>query len=75
MYWQLAGIFFKYCMITRNASLELKNAAQSFLIVAITGPRQSGKTTLAQSVFADRPYVSFENPDIYERFSDDPCGF
>jgi len=43
--------------------------------VAITGPRQSGKTTIARRVFADKPYVSLENPDAREFAVQDPRGF
>ena len=46
-----------------------------FPIVCVTGPRQSGKTTLCRAIFDDRPYVSFENPDTRERFQQDPRGF
>ena len=43
--------------------------------MAITGPRQSGKTTLARSAFADKPYVSFENPDVRWTAESDPRSF
>jgi len=62
-------------MISRSASDKLLKAAGMFPIVCVTGPRQSGKTTLCKAVFNDRPYVSFENPDTRERFNDDPLGF
>lgn len=62
-------------MITRTATDEVKILAKQFKAVAIVGHRQSGKTTLARSVFPAMPYVSMENPDI-RRFSiDDPRGF
>lgn len=41
----------------------------------ITGPRQSGKTTLARGVFADKPYVSLEDPIERTFAEDDPRGF
>ena len=44
-------------------------------MVGITGPRQSGKTTLARSLFSDKPYVSLENPDDRNYALDDPRGF
>jgi len=50
-------------------------ASESYPIVAVTGPRQSGKTTLCRSLFRDKPYVSFERPDVKIRFDDDPIGF
>jgi predicted AAA+ superfamily ATPase len=62
-------------MIRRSANSSIIGAAKSFPIVAITGPRQSGKTTLAQHAFDDRPYVSFEDPETMRRFESDPKGF
>ena len=50
-------------MIERDAAATLARLAQGFPVLAITGPRQSGKTTLARAVFAHKPYVSLENPD------------
>ncbi len=44
-------------------------------MVAITGPRQSGKTTLARSAFAEKPYVSLEDLDERDFASQDPRGF
>lgn len=43
--------------------------------MAVTGPRQSGKSTLVRAVFPDRPYVSLEDPDRREFAADDPRGF
>lgn len=44
-------------------------------VVAVTGPRQSGKTTLCREVFPDRPYVSLEALDAREFAETDPRGF
>ena len=44
-------------------------------MITITGPRQSGKTTLAKSFFSSKPYVSFENPDVREEAITDPRSF
>ena len=49
--------------------------ARGFPIVAITGPRQSGKTTLARAAFPGLPYVSLEDPDTREFALADPRGF
>lgn len=56
------------------ATLVLKRAAQ-FPVVLVTGPRQSGKTTLARSLFSGHRYVSLEAPDQRLRVRDDPRGF
>jgi predicted AAA+ superfamily ATPase len=50
-------------MIPRTALSTVQRLARGFPIVALTGPRQSGKTTLARAAFPGKPYVSLENPD------------
>ena len=50
-------------MIPRQAAATLERLAKGFPIVALKGPRQSGKTTLARQVFPSKPYVSLENPE------------
>lgn len=62
-------------MIPRTATSTLERLAKGFPVVALTGPRQSGKTTLAKSVFRDKPYVSLENPDEREFAQQDPKRF
>jgi predicted AAA+ superfamily ATPase len=62
-------------MIPRSASLTAQCLAKGFPIVAITGPRQSGKTTLAKAVFPDKPYVTLENPDERDFAQRDPKRF
>jgi len=62
-------------MLPRLLTDTLLRLAQSFPIVAITGPRQSGKTTLARAVFAGKPYVSLENPAELLFADEDPRGF
>lgn len=62
-------------MIPRTATSTLLRLAKGFPIVALTGPRQSGKTTLARAVFSDKAYVSLENPDEREFAERDPRAF
>ena len=45
-------------LIARTAETTLRKLARSYPAVIVTGPRQSGKTTLTQVVFPDKPYVS-----------------
>jgi predicted AAA+ superfamily ATPase len=62
-------------MIKRELEEHLRKLGKQFKAVAITGPRQSGKTTLARTVFPDKPYVSLESPDERERAIRDPRQF
>jgi len=62
-------------MIAREAEVELKRLLQGFPIVTITGPRQSGKTTLSKKVFAGKPYFSLEDPDVRRMAMEDPRAF
>lgn len=62
-------------MIKRTAEARLAILAKTFRSVAVTGPRQSGKTTLCRKVFPQKPYVSLENPDTLEFATSDPRGF
>ncbi|HEY3490775.1 MAG TPA: ATP-binding protein [Candidatus Deferrimicrobiaceae bacterium] len=62
-------------MIPRDAESTIRDLLQVFPVLTITGPRQSGKTTLTKLVFAGRPYVSLEDPDIRVAAQDDPRGF
>jgi len=62
-------------MINRLLFEEAEITAREFKIVAITGPRQSGKTTLCKHVFKKKPYVSFEDLDILEEAESSPRSF
>ncbi len=62
-------------MFTRILAKELVSAAEKLPVVTLTGPRQSGKTTLVRQVFPDHDYVSLERPDERARALADPLGF
>ena len=62
-------------MIPRDAETTIRRFARGYPIVVITGPRQSGKTTLARLAFSRKPYVSLENPDERSFANQDPKGF
>lgn len=61
--------------IERTMAKEIRKRIKQFPILAITGPRQSGKTTLLKTLFPDYEYVSLENPDHRSFAQDDPNGF
>ena len=62
-------------MIHRIAEEKLKQLASTFKAVAVTGARQTGKTTLVKSLFSNKPYVSLEDPDNRQFALQDPRGF
>ena len=62
-------------MIPRHLEQVLLAAAVRYPIVTVSGPRQSGKTTLVQAAFQNHAYVSLELPDQREFALSDPAGF
>lgn len=62
-------------MIQRTIQTQLKKLASMYPVVTITGPRQSGKTTLAKMTFPNYRYVSLENFDVRQMADMDPRGF
>ena len=62
-------------MIFRHLTPALRRAAEWYPVVTITGPRQSGKTTLVRAVFPGYRYASLEAPDVRARAIADPRGF
>lgn len=62
-------------MIDREIQVYLKKLAGVYPVVTLTGPRQSGKTTLAKMTFPDYAYVSLENYDLRQMAESDPRGF
>lgn len=61
--------------IARTIYREIKKYASKYPVLAITGPRQAGKTTLMKKEFSKYRYVSLENPDLREFALKDPNGF
>lgn len=61
--------------VPRRIASHLKKIASSMPVVAVTGPRQSGKTTLCRSVFPDKPYVTLEALDQRSFALEDPRAF
>ena len=62
-------------MIPRTLKEKTEHLAQMYPIVTLTGPRQSGKSTLLKTSFPDYRYVSLEDIDVREFAQEDPRGF
>jgi uncharacterized protein len=62
-------------MIARTLQFYLKRDAEYYPIITVTGPRQSGKTTLVKAAFPEYDYVSLEETDLRLFARDDPRGF
>jgi len=62
-------------MINRGIETRLLKLASSFKAVVLTGPRQSGKTTIVKALFPDKDYISLENPQSRFFALEDPKGF
>lgn len=53
----------------------MRRYARSYPVVTVTGPRQSGKTTLVKMVFPEKEYLNLENPEVRRFAREDPRGF
>ena len=62
-------------MIERLLQRRLQDLATRYPVLTLTGPRQSGKTTLSRMAFPHLPYVSLENPTQRELAHGDPIAF
>ena len=62
-------------IIERNIAHSLLTMITKYPVIALTGPRQSGKTTLLKDIFSEYDYVSLENPDNRAFADSDPNGF
>ena len=70
------GQFILPGMKPRVLEHAIRRAMRTFPAILITGPRQSGKTTLLTERFSKtHRFVSIENPDVRARLLDDPIGF
>ena len=61
-------------MVPRAVQPHLAALFERYPVVTLTGPRQSGKTTLCRATFPDLPYVNLERPDLRALAVDDPLG-
>ena len=61
--------------INRPLGTALQVTHEIFPVVTLTGPRQSGKTTLCRHLYPDMPYINFENVQTGLLFNDNPVGF
>lgn len=62
-------------LVERNLQRTLTAVARDYPVVTVTGPRQSGKTTLCRMAFPDKPHVSLEPLDVRDYARTDPRGF
>ncbi|MEK6733928.1 MAG: ATP-binding protein [Pseudomonadota bacterium] len=62
-------------MYNRDLSTHIQQLSKDYPVVTVTGPRQSGKTTIVKSLFSEKPYISLENIDEREFAKQDPKGF
>ncbi len=62
-------------MIERKIAGAIQKLAKKYPVVALTGPRQSGKSTLVKTIFTDYQYVNLENPSLRDFAESDPQGF
>ncbi len=68
-------VFIKMQYIQRVAENTLRRYLQTFPVVGLTGPRQSGKSTLLKHTLPDYTYVTFDDPKNILFFTEDPEGF
>ena len=62
-------------MIQRDITPKLAEAARKWPSITLTGPRQSGKTTLCRDMFPEHPYETLEAPDVRTFATEDPRAF
>jgi len=62
-------------MVDRDIEPRLRMLARQFPAIVLTGPRQSGKSTVCKKVFANLPYATLESPDVRAFSLEDPRAF
>lgn len=62
-------------MFERSIKIKLENLVKDYPVVTITGPRQSGKTTLVKDTYPNKSYYNLESPDLLELILSDPREF
>lgn len=62
-------------MFKRHLEKKLHEMSKHFPCIFLTGPRQSGKTTLSKLAFPDHRYISLENPNVLASIQYDPLGY
>ncbi len=62
-------------MIKRQITSQIDRLKKGFPVIVVTGPRQSGKTTLIRKIFPDYQYFNLENPETLGIVENDPAGF
>jgi predicted AAA+ superfamily ATPase len=62
-------------MINRTAKEALLRLASQFPVIGVTGPRQSGKSTLTKAVFPDKRYITFDDRTMRELALSNPSDF
>ena len=59
-------------IVDRDLASHVRQAAQRFPVVTLTGPRQSGKSTLCRALFPQHRYLSLEALDVRAFAQEDP---
>lgn len=74
-YFNITRVIMETTYIRRELSGTIEEAVRYFPVITITGPRQSGKTTLIRNEFKHLPYYSLENLDVRSYAENDPVAF